>query len=330
MEHVVAGLGLAMRLRAWRMSQTFTLAHLSDVHLAPVIGFNMAHWRVKRLLGYINWHRKRKGVHLRPVVDQLMADLATQRADHIAVTGDLVNLGLPGEHAAALEWLASIGPPDRVTVVPGNHDIYVRMRRDPGTARWQPYMQSNADGAGYGEPGHAFPFVRRFGQIALIGLNSAIPTLPVLARGRVGRDQLQRLGRMLDALGREGLVRIVLIHYPPLPGQSVPSRKLLDAEAMQQVLSQHGAELVLHGHNHTNTMASCAARGTNIPVIGIASASLGRAYHDEPLGRYNLYRVTIDGSAHKVDLTARGLADPDGPVVELERRTIEAPIAHQG
>jgi hypothetical protein len=99
---------------------------------------------------------------------------------------------------------------------------------------------------------------------------------------------------------------------------------------MQQLLSQHGAELVLHGHNHTNTMASCAARGTNIPVIGIASASLGRAYHDEPLGRYNLYRVTIDGSAHKVDLTARGLADPDGPVVELERRTIEAPIAHQG
>lgn len=159
------------------MSQTFTLAHLSDVHLAPVVGFDMAHWRVKRLLGYINWHRRRKGVHLRPVVDRLVADLATQRPDHIAVTGDLVNLGLPGEQVAALEWLATVGPPERVTVVPGNHDIYVRMRRDPGTARWQPYMQANADGAGYGEPGHAFPFVRRFGQIALVGVNSAIPKI---------------------------------------------------------------------------------------------------------------------------------------------------------
>lgn len=312
------------------MSQTFTLAHLSDVHLAPVVGFDMAHWRVKRLLGYINWHRRRKGVHLRHVVDRLVADLATQRPDHIAVTGDLVNLGLPGEQAAALEWLTTVGPPERVTVVPGNHDIYVRMRRDPGTARWQPYMQANADGAGYGEPGHAFPFVRRFGRIALVGVNSAIPTMPVLARGCVGHEQLQRLGRILDMLGREGLMRIVLIHYPPLPGQCSPSRKLMDAEAMQRVLSENGAELVLHGHNHTNTMVSCAAQGANIPVIGIASASLGRAYHDEPLGRYNLYRVTVDGGAHKVDLTARGLAEPDGAVIELEQRTIDTPPAHQG
>lgn len=312
------------------MSQTFTLAHLSDVHLAPVVGFGMAHWRVKRLLGYVNWHRKRKAVHLRPVVDRLMADLMTQRPDHIAVTGDLVNLGLPGEQAAALEWLRSVGSPDRVTVVPGNHDIYVRMRRDPGTARWQDYMRANAEGAGYGESGHLFPFVRRFGQIALIGVNSAIPTLPVLARGRVGRDQLQRLGRILDALGREGLMRIVLIHYPPLPGQSAPSRKLLDAAAMQEILSEHGAELVLHGHNHTNTTAFCSSRGAAIPVVGIASASLGRRHHDEPLGRYNLYQVTADGTARKILLTARGLADSNGPVVELERRTIEAPIAHQG
>ncbi|MFM9849481.1 MAG: metallophosphoesterase family protein [Hyphomicrobiaceae bacterium] len=312
------------------MSQTFTLAHLSDIHLAPIVGFGMAHWRVKRLLGYVNWHRKRKGVHLRAVVDRLVADLLAQGPDHIAVTGDLVNLGLPGEQAAALEWLRSIGSADRVTVVPGNHDIYVRMWRDPGTARWQDYMRPNAEGSGYGASGHPFPFVRRFGQIALIGVNSAIPTLPVLARGRVGREQLQRLGRVLDILGRERLIRIVLIHYPPLPGQSSPSRKLLDAEAMQQVLSEHGAELVLHGHNHTNTLAFCSSRGATIPVVGITSASLGRRYHDEPLGRYNLCRITAVGGVAKVLLTARGLAEPDGPVVELERREIEAPMARQG
>ena len=304
------------------MSQTFTLAHLSDIHLAPVVGFGVAQWRPKRLVGYVNWHHKRKDVHLRSVVDRLTADLAANAPDHIAVTGDLVNLGLPGEQAAALEWLRSIGTPDRVTVVPGNHDIYVRMWRDPGTARWQDYMRANAEGAGYGDGQHAFPFVRRFGGIALVGVNSAVPTPPVLARGRVGRDQLQRLGRSLAALGRDGLTRIVLIHYPPLPGQSSPSRKLLDAEAMQQVLAEHGAELVLHGHNHTNTLVYCASRGADIPVIGIASASLGRQYHDEPLGRYNLYRITIGDGSPRIALQARGLAAPDGPVVELERRTI--------
>jgi 3',5'-cyclic AMP phosphodiesterase CpdA len=312
------------------MSQTITLAHLSDIHLAPVVGFSVAHWRLKRLVGYVNWHRKRKGVHLRPVVDRLVADLAAQAPDHIVVTGDLVNLGLPGEQAAALEWLRSVGSPDHVTVVPGNHDIYVLMWRDPGTARWQDYMRANAEGAGYGNSHHAFPFVRRFGQIALVGVNSAIPTVPVLARGRVGREQLHRLGRILDALGRERLMRIVLIHYPPLPGQCSPSRKLLDAEAMQQVLSEHGAELVLHGHNHTNTLEYCALRGPSIPVIGVASASLGRAYHDEPLGRYNLYRITVGGGTPEIVLTARGLAHPDGPVIELEHRAIEAPMASQG
>jgi 3',5'-cyclic AMP phosphodiesterase CpdA len=304
------------------MSQTFTLAHLSDVHLAPVVGFSVAHWRLKRLVGYVNWHRKRKAVHLRPVVDRLVTDLAMQRPDHVAVTGDLVNLGLPGEQAAALEWLRSVGSPDRVTVVPGNHDIYVRMRRGPGTARWEEYMRANAEGAGYSDGQHAFPFVRRFGQIALIGVNSAIPTLPVLARGRVGHDQLRRLGTILDALGREGLSRVVLIHYPPLPGQCSPTRKLMDAEAMQRVLRDHGAELVLHGHNHTNTLAYCASKGADIPVIGIASASLGRQYHDEPLGRYNLYRIAVGCGAPEIVLTARGIADPDGPVVELEHRTI--------
>jgi 3',5'-cyclic AMP phosphodiesterase CpdA len=313
-----------------RMSQTFTLAHLSDVHLAPVVGFGVAHWRVKRLFGYVNWHRRRKDVHLRPVVDRLTADLALQRPDHVAVTGDLVNLGLPGEMAAALEWLRSVGSPDRVTVVPGNHDIYVRMRRDPGTARWQDYMRANAEGAGYGDDQHAFPFVRRFGRIALVGVNSAIATMPVLARGRVGRDQLERLGRVLYMLGREGLTRVVLIHYPPLPGQSSPSRKLLDAEATQEVLVQHGAELVLHGHNHTNTLAYCRAKDADIPVIGIASASLGRQYHDEPLGRYNLYRITMGEGLAKIALSARGLASPDGPVVDLDHRAIQVPMASQG
>lgn len=312
------------------MSQTFTLAHLSDVHLAPLVGFSMAHWRVKRLLGYVNWHHKRKGIHLRSVVDRLVADLMDQKPDHIAVTGDLVNLGLPGEQAAALEWLRGLGSSDRVTVVPGNHDIYVRMRRDPGTARWQDYMRANAEGANYSTDADVFPFVRRFGRIALIGVNSAVPTAPVLARGRVGPEQLLRLAQALDGLGRDRLVRIVLIHHPPLPGQAPASRALVDADALQQVLAQHGAELVLHGHNHTNTVAFCEAQGSPIPVIGVASASLGKPHHGEPLGRYNLYRVTVAGGTHKVVLTGRGLASPDGPVVELEQRLIAAPVSHEG
>ncbi|MET0569308.1 MAG: metallophosphoesterase [Hyphomicrobiaceae bacterium] len=312
------------------MSTTFTLAHLSDVHLQPMPPIGLGHWRPKRVLGYANWYRNRKGVHLRQVVDQLVADMAEQKSDHIAVTGDLVNIGLPQEHAWALEWLRSLGPPDQVSVIPGNHDIYVRLPRDPGAMRWRDYMTSNAEGVQLGASNAVdFPFVRRFGNVALVGVNSAVPMPPIIAAGRVGHEQRARLAYALDALGREGLVRIVLIHHPPLPGQAAWSRGLRDAAELKQILTTHGAELVLHGHNHTNTLAACHWKNSPVPVVGIASASIGRAYKDEPLGRYNLIRIQFDEGGHRIEIIGRGLTEPGGGVVELERRWLDtrAPVA---
>ncbi len=199
---------------------SFTLAHLSDVHLGDMPGLSWSHWGLKRGLGYLNWHRNRKHVHLRSTLARLLADLASQPHDHIAVTGDLVNLGLPSEYERASDWLATLGPPDRVTVVPGNHDIYVRLRKDPGVARWSPYMRSSATEPCPDAP-LTFPFLRRFGRVALIGLNSAVPTPPFVAAGHLGRPQRQALGPLLDKLAAEACIRVVLIHHPPLPGQAV-------------------------------------------------------------------------------------------------------------
>ena len=124
------------------MSKSFTLAHLSDVHLSGVTGFAPRHWNTKRALGFLNWHAKRARVHSRTVADKLVADAVALRTDHIAITGDLINLGLPAEYDAALSWLKGIGPSDRITVVPGNHDIYTRLSGHPGVARWAAYMGS--------------------------------------------------------------------------------------------------------------------------------------------------------------------------------------------
>lgn len=292
--------------------------------------FGLGHWRPKRALGYANWYRNRRGVHQREVVDQIMADLAAQRPDHIAITGDLVNIGLPQEHTLALAWLKSVGPADRVTVIPGNHDIYVRLLRDPGALRWRDYMVSNGEGAPFvGDVKAKFPFVRRFGSVALIGVNSAVPMPPIIAAGRVGRHQMARLAAVLDALGREQIVRIVLIHHPPLPGLAPWVRALRDAEELQSILITHGAELVLHGHNHTNTNTFLYSRDMPVPVLGIASASMGRLYKDEPLGRYNLVRIERHDSQHRMEIVGRGLAEPGGPVVELERRWLDLPAEAQ-
>src|SRR5215467_8306949 len=112
------------------MAASLTIAQLTDVHLGPIAGFTPRYWNLKRLIGYANWLRNRGSVYQRAVLDRIVADLKAQHPDHIAVTGDLANIGLPQEHINALRWLESLGAPDRVTVIPGNHDIYSRLRSD--------------------------------------------------------------------------------------------------------------------------------------------------------------------------------------------------------
>jgi 3',5'-cyclic AMP phosphodiesterase CpdA len=307
------------------MTTSITIAHLSDVHLGPIAGFAPRYWNLKRALGYVNWLRDRKDAYQRAALDRIVADLEAQAPDHIAVTGDLVNIGLPQEHINALAWLESLGVPQRVSVIPGNHDIYSSLGADPGCARWTRYMASDAEGAVYaGGAGEAFPFVRMLGRVALIGLNSAVPTAPFVASGRLGTEQLSRLAPILERLGDAGVFRLVLIHHPPLPRLAKRFRDLEDAAKLQEVLSRQGAELVIHGHNHHNSLAWCATAVGKVPIVGVPSASLGRPYKGEPLARYNLYRIA--GPPWAIELIGRGLEREGGAVVEIERCSLVPPI----
>jgi 3',5'-cyclic AMP phosphodiesterase CpdA len=297
-----------------------TIAHLTDVHLGPIAGFTPRYWNLKRLLGYVNWLYNRRQVYQIAVLDRIVADLEAQAPDHIAVTGDLVNIGLPQEHINALAWVESLGSPGDVTVIPGNHDIYSRLRGDPGTERWSAYMASCVQGAVHADAGEAFPFVRMLGSVAIIGVNSAVPTPPLVASGRLGEEQLGRLGAVLERLGQAGVFRLVLIHHPPLPGQARRFRGLEDAALLEAVLSRHGAELVLHGHNHRNMLAWVPTGARALPVVGAPSAALGRHHKGEPLARYNLYRIA--GPPWEIELVGRGLEEAGGGIVELERRIL--------
>jgi 3',5'-cyclic AMP phosphodiesterase CpdA len=228
-----------------------------------------------------------------------------------------------------------------VTVVPGNHDTYSRIGRDPGARRWAAYMSSNAAGLAYagGGDGASFPFVRVIGEVALIGVDSAVETPPLMAWGRIGERQLDGLARVLERLRSVGLFRLVLVHHPPLRGQADAARGLRDALALERVLEQGGAELVIHGHNHRNMLAwlPCSSAGRDNPsggriaVVGAPSASRGRHHHHEALGRYNLYRIerTAPDSRQpwRIKMVGRGLAAPDGPVVELDQRELSLEAA---
>ncbi|MDX2258745.1 MAG: metallophosphoesterase [Hyphomicrobiaceae bacterium] len=313
------------------------LAHVSDVHLPRVAALPPHLWNAKRILGKLNWQTARRHDHDPAVLARIVADLAAHRPDHIAVTGDLVNLGLPDEYEAARAWLAELGPPDRVSVVPGNHDIYVPLPAAVGIGRWADHYTSGPAGPSGGALATSaakpppFPFVRRFaggyGRIALVGVNSAIPTPVFVAAGRLGDEQLRALEAELRALAADGYLRVLLIHHPPLPGQAAHRRALADAVPLQAMLARAGAELVLHGHNHRNSVVWTAGPAGPIPVVGVASASSARTRHGHAdLARYNLIELSRPGDSPVIDLVGRGLLTPSGEVVEVERTRLAGPV----
>ncbi|MET0668316.1 MAG: metallophosphoesterase [Methyloceanibacter sp.] len=299
----------------------FTLAHLSDIHLSPMPRAKRRDLLNKRAIGYVNWHRGRKFVHRREVLDLLTRDLHERKPDHIAVTGDLVNLGLPEEFLRAAEWLNHLGSPGEVTAIPGNHDAYVRIHPEAGTLHWRPYMEANADGkALVPTPETQFPFVRRFGDVAVVALSSAIPTMPFIAAGKIGTAQRAALANALETLGREGLFRVVLVHHPPLPGQGW-HRGLRDAGKVKHIFKRHGVELVLHGHDHVHMVQELETTSGPGFVIGVPSASeavAGRA----PAARYNEYAIARNGNGWRVEMVGRAVAASPEHVWECERRVL--------
>ena len=191
------------------------------------------------------------------------------------MTGDLVNLGLPEEFLRAAEWLHHLGPPGAGSPpFPAITTPMCGCTRSAAPRHWRPYMESNAAGeALFPTPPERFPFVRRFGDVALIALSSAIPTMPFIAAGKVGIAAARVPRRRARPLGREGLFRVVLIHHPPLRAQAGWHRGLRDAEEGHQDFARHGAELVLHGHNHAQTVHELDTATGPAFVVGVPSAS---------------------------------------------------------
>jgi 3',5'-cyclic AMP phosphodiesterase CpdA len=277
---------------------SFKLAHLSDPHLAPLPKPRLIELAGKRALGYVNWTRNRHKYQRREVLDTLVADIKAQAPDHIAVTGDLVNLALRSEFAPALAWLESVGPPALVTAIPGNHDAYVRTTRHLHGEVWANYLAGDEVG------GDLFPAVRRRGPVALISLSTAVPTLPLMATGTLGADQLAKLDRVLEQLAADDVFRVLLVHHPL--SSDARHKRLTDSAALLALLRRHGVELILHGHDHVHSTVWVEGPNGEIPAIGVPSAS-ALAHGRYPAAAYNLFSIEKDNAGWRCEQTVRSL-----------------------
>ena len=85
------------------------------------------------------------------------------------------------------------------------------------------------------------------------------------------------------------------------------------------MLARHGAELVIHGHNHRHQIVWLDGPSGRIPAVGVPSASEAPPGEHDPAG-YNLYRIEGAPGAWHCEVIARGIVG-DG-VAETGRSTL--------
>lgn len=307
----------------------FTLAHISDPHLGPLPDPKLIQLVSKRILGYLNWQRHRSKIMGASYLDQLVEDMKAQSPDHIAVTGDLVNIGLPLEIAGARDWLEEIGEPDSVSVVPGNHDAYVPGAVYKARAAWWPYMCSDDAAAKPPEGARAeatFPYVRKRENVALVGVTTGRATAPWFATGRVGAEQARRLRDTLEALGKEGYFRVVMLHHPPFKHATRWHKRLSDASRVRAAIKHAGAELILHGHTHIDSFEEIEGPAGPVPVVGVPSATSAPGGR-HPAARYNLFRIEKTNAGWTCRMEEHGFDAPETPVKLLAERDVSIPHA---
>ncbi len=279
----------------------FKLAHISDVHLGPLPRLSIRELASKRITGFVNWHRSRRKHLFGSTLDLLIQDIAAKSPDHLAVTGDLVNLASGIEIRTAAEWLTSIGDPAFTSVVPGNHDAYVPGAYEKSMRAWYPYVRGDRASPEWSEGQHIFPYLRIRDRVALVGCSTAVATPPFAASGYYGPRQARDTVNMLRAAGEAGLFRVVMIHHPPIHGATSFYKRMIGIRRFAAVVSTGGAELVLHGHTHLNTVHWLRGQTGPVPVVGIASASQGPG-SNKPPAAYNLF--TISGAPGAWNLKA--------------------------
>ncbi len=223
------------------------IAHLSDAHvLDPRPSRTRSGWSMRTR--FLSFGRPLDAEGRRRKLGRALECAKRVGANHVVVSGDLTEVGAPGEYETLAEVLHDSGiAPERFTLVPGNHDLY-----------------STPDGWRWALDGPLAAFARtsagQVGKVIDIGGASLLPIdatfhQPVTrSAGRIPDDALEALERRSvdPAFSRRPLIAIQ--HHPPFFRKTSALHwldGLVGAGRMMAVLGAVRHLFVLHGHLHT-------------------------------------------------------------------------------
>ena len=252
------------------------IAHLSDLHLLE------EDYRSRTGLARYRLAFLSTGVALDVELRRQRALRALKRArqlqvDHVLITGDLTEDGTLGQYEALAEVLEDSGlPPERITLVPGNHDAY------SDALAWQTALEG---------PLAAYAETSAEGAITVCGDAVIKPVSTVMdgqhftrAAGIVRDRNLLDIRRLAADGLTTGRTLIVAQHHAPL-GIANPVWNYFDgtigAAPMRDLLAELPALHVVHGHVHHKTTVSLFGR----PHAQVFSVESSRD-HDHSLRVY--------------------------------------------
>lgn len=267
------------------------LAHLTDIHVADA--------REYVAPADQRWHA-RIAKHSRALLDEALRDLSAQRPDHVVLTGDFTQTSRHSEFLRARAHLDAHLAGVRLSVIPGNHDVW---SREAVEGRW--FERSFGGNIRCDLGGTGFPYCHLIGDsIALLALDSSPfepGADPSRVKGRITAEQLARLEGLAGHERLRGRFLVLLLHHhlrlspedAALEDPKDPT-PLEDAAALEETLARLPIGLVLHGHRHKQMRLDLRLGNRDVPVLCPGSAT---RVHERPdrTGRYGLYELDGDG-----------------------------------
>ena len=200
-------------------NESFRFVQLSDLHLSTITSPNPFKLFNKRILGYLSWLRRRRHTHQQWVLDSAIETIKQLLVDHYVITGDLTHIGLKHEFEQAASWLAGISEAHNITVIPGNHDLYVNERWTQSFELWENYLSDKNEMPNVSpvsnaltQLNHIYPIVRLRENIAFIGVNSVFDAPWFRATGHIDELALNRLKNILCESRLDDYFKVLLIY----------------------------------------------------------------------------------------------------------------------
>lgn len=223
------------------------IAHLSDAHvLDPRPSRTRAGWSMRTR--FLSFGRPLDAVGRQRKLRRGLDGAKRVGAHHVVISGDLTEIGAPGEYETVAELLHDSGiAPERITLVPGNHDLY----SDPNGWRWalEGPLAAFARTSATGEAGK----IVDIGGASLMPIDATFHQPVTRSAGWMADETLDVIQRRGADAALAGRPLIVVQHHPPFERTTSALHwldGLVGAARMMSVLESFRNLFVLHGHLH--------------------------------------------------------------------------------